>query len=195
MPEGVGYSNRSDLMDTSRSPGQAPASQQGQAAARQRQQQALPPMERPSVLGPTRRPSEPVQAGLPVGPGPTAHSLPGRRDQAMARLQGLVADSRDPQLAVLVGRLNASARSGEVPVNRGRRSTMGRRYDMGRNSPAPIRPELSPHEEPIPPRPSRPSDRGSLSSPRADAAMEALGSTTAPPTLRDVGRGRTETQV
>lgn len=161
MAEG-GFSNRTDLMDTSRSPGQAPASQQGQAQARQHQAAAMPasaPMQRPPVLGPTRRPNEPVQAGLPIGPGPASHSLPGRRDQAMGKLQALVAESRDPQLAVLVGRMAASARGGEVPVNRGRRGGVAGRSGAGPTQPG----GQSPHGLEVPP---------------------------GPPTLRDVGRGR-----
>ncbi len=97
--------NRTDLvMSPDKSPGAPSASTHGQAAAKERQRAALP-MARPPVLGPSRRPSEPVTAGLPIGPGPGKRPLPRRTDTTLARLRALAADSGDERLAILVGRL------------------------------------------------------------------------------------------
>jgi hypothetical protein len=101
--------NRTDLL--SKPPGELPDDAYGEQAARERQQAALPMgRPRPPVLAPTTRPNEPVTAGLPLGPGPGASPLPGRQDTTIARLRALVQASRDPQLAILLGRLESRER-------------------------------------------------------------------------------------
>lgn len=106
--------NRTDLLtpDPSRPPGDPTAGTYGQGVARQGASAGLPAAKRPDVLGPTTRPGEPVTAGLPIGPGPTAIPLPSRNDKVLAELQALVMASGDPQLAILVGRLQAAAAGG-----------------------------------------------------------------------------------
>ena len=92
--------NRTDLMDPSRQAGEPPADQYGQGG----RPTAVPQRRReiPNML--TERPSEPVQAGLPSGPGPGPSGLR-RSDKTLTELQALVSESGDPQLAVLVGRI------------------------------------------------------------------------------------------
>lgn len=101
--------NRTDLIgDPSRSPGQLPADAQGQATARSEQQAALPaprPAHVANITGPSTRPGEPVQAGLPIGPGPSGQGLPARGDSTMQTLRALLRRTKDPQLAILLGRM------------------------------------------------------------------------------------------
>ena len=104
MPEVPGKANRTDLLDSSRLPGETPAGSSGQVAKRE----ALAPQRQvpPPVRGQgTRRPNEPVTAGLPIGAGPGPTPLPSRGDQTIDRYRALLSASRDPVLAMLVGRL------------------------------------------------------------------------------------------
>lgn len=93
---------------------EATAAPQGTAAANERALAAVPlatptvPVPRGPVNRPTDRPLEPVQAGLPVGPGGSGIPLPDRNDKTMAQLDGLLRVSQDPALAVMVGRLKAA---------------------------------------------------------------------------------------
>jgi hypothetical protein len=98
--------NRTDLIgDPSRAPGAPARDTQGQGVVRQEAAVGLPTPGRPDVFGPSTRPNEPVTAGLPIGAGPSARPLPGRGDSVLAELEGLVLASGDPQLAILVARL------------------------------------------------------------------------------------------
>lgn len=102
-----GHYNRTDLMDSSRLPGEAGAETQGEASARA-EVVAGTPSPRPArlpVVRPSERPDEPVQAGLPMGPGPGSYPLPSRGVQTLDVYRALVRKTRDPVLAVLVSRL------------------------------------------------------------------------------------------
>jgi hypothetical protein len=76
---GKAYPNRTDMQMPKVVPGQ----QYGQAAMQAQAQQmmpmaapaAVPPGSLPPLAGPTRRPNEPVTAGLPSGPGPGPEAL------------------------------------------------------------------------------------------------------------------------
>lgn len=92
---GVAYQNRTDLNSAANKVG--PSQQYGDAAAKQRQLQALPiqtqvatpaqaPVARPNpggpppgslgdFLRPTERPNEPLTAGIPMGAGPGPEAL------------------------------------------------------------------------------------------------------------------------
>ncbi len=108
------YGNRTDLVgDPSRSPGQLPADAQGQKAAKAEQQAALPaprPAHVANITGPSTRPSEPVQAGLPIGPGPSGQGLPSRSAATLDTYKALLRRTRDPRLAVLIGRMEGRNR-------------------------------------------------------------------------------------
>lgn len=104
-----GYTNRTDLVgDPSRGAGNMPADTQGQKAAKAEQQSALP-MPRPAhmadITGPSTRPAEPVQAGLPMGPGPSGQGLPSRSAATLDTYRALLRRTRDPRLAILIGRM------------------------------------------------------------------------------------------
>ena len=101
--------NRTDLMDSSRLPGEAPAGTQGEASRRAGvvSETPSPRPARPPVVRPTERPNEPVQAGLPMGPGPGPTGLPeiGERERALARLRVAAGRSSSPALHRLLKRL------------------------------------------------------------------------------------------
>lgn len=112
---GRSYPNRSDLRQTVAPPDTPAPDEHGQKVRRERQMQALPPGPPPNRLaGPSTRPNEPVQAGLPIGPGPGASGVAAmsRSDRVLTRLQALVQVSGDPQLAAMVGRVQAARRRG-----------------------------------------------------------------------------------
>lgn len=94
--------NRTDLL--AKTPGETPSDTHGKATERAAAQAALP-MSRPPVLGPTRRPEEPVTAGLPTGPGRGYEPPPRRSEKGMAELRALLRVSRDPMLAIMIGRI------------------------------------------------------------------------------------------
>jgi len=103
--------NRTDLI--SRRPGELPADAHGQKAAREAQASALPsgPVSRPLQAGagpldrPSGRPGEPVTAGLPTGPGRGYEPPPRRSEKGLAELRALLRVSRDPMLAIMIGRI------------------------------------------------------------------------------------------
>lgn len=71
---GSQYSNRTDLQSAPRLAPSAPTGQPYGEAGAQRARQAEIPLGRPPtpvpLSAPTSRPNEPVQSGLPIGPGP-----------------------------------------------------------------------------------------------------------------------------
>ncbi len=106
-----GYTNRTDLVgDPSRGAGNMPADTQGQKAAKAEQQSALP-MPRPAhmadITGPSTRPAEPVQAGLPMGPGagPVGVGAMSPETAALQRLRVAASMSSSPSLHRLLRRL------------------------------------------------------------------------------------------
>lgn len=103
--------NRTDLVAQPALEANAP--EHGSKAANERAMQAMP-MPRPMAASTrqTNRPSEPVQAGLPIGPGASSTPLPDRSDAVIARLQGLLRVTRDPELSILVGNLQRARRMG-----------------------------------------------------------------------------------
>ncbi len=106
-----GKANRTDLLDSSRLPGEAPAGSQGQVARRAEVAQGMPRAPRTPVLGQkTSRPNEPVTAGLPIGAGPGVNALPARQDTLLDRYRSLLQASGDPVLAVLIGRIEEAGR-------------------------------------------------------------------------------------
>lgn len=103
---GAQYSNRSDLQAA---PRLAPTAQTGQAygqaGAQLAAQQAVPMGPPPIPLSaPTQRPSEPVQAGLSLGPGPGPEAIaqPLSPDPIIAELRGLYAAYPNRDLADLL---------------------------------------------------------------------------------------------
>src|SRR4051794_15174476 len=92
---GAQYSNRSDLQSAPRLAATAQTGQPCGVAAHQLASQPQMPMA-PSPTPPTplpapsTRPNEPVQSGLPSGPGPGPQSVPGSiPDPVEAQLRGL----------------------------------------------------------------------------------------------------------
>ena len=93
---------------------EATAAEHGTKAANERALAALPMAGPPPVPGgrggflrPTERLNEPVTAGLSTGPGPGPSPMAeiSRSDEVLARAKGLLQVSRDPRLAILIGRL------------------------------------------------------------------------------------------
>ena len=68
------------------------------------------PGERGPLTRPTERPNEPITAGLSTGPGPGPRPAPARADDVVARAKGLLMASRDPRLAILIGRMEQGQR-------------------------------------------------------------------------------------
>ena len=103
-----GHYNRTDLMDTSRLPGEAAAETQGEASRRAGvvSETPSPRPARPPVVRRSERPDEPVQAGLPIGPGPGRRAMPLSRSQMFFDdMQAILRRTKDPQLAILLGRM------------------------------------------------------------------------------------------
>ena len=103
-----GHYNRTDLMDTSRLPGEAAAETQGEASRRAGvvSETPSPRPARPPVVRRSERPNEPVQAGLPMGPGPGRRAMPQSRSQMFFDdMREILRRTKDPQLAVLLGRM------------------------------------------------------------------------------------------
>ena len=103
-----GHYNRTDLMDTSRLPGEAAAETQGEASRRAGvvSETPSPRPARPPVVRRSERPDEPVQAGLPIGPGPGRRAMPQSRSETFIDdLQAILRRTKDPQLAILLGRI------------------------------------------------------------------------------------------
>ena len=100
-------SNRTDLVaDTSRAPGALPADTYGEKTpAEAAPVPAARPARIPNITGPSMRPNEPVQAGLPIGPGPSGHGLPRRGAATLDTYRALLRKTRDPRLAVLIGKM------------------------------------------------------------------------------------------
>lgn len=104
-----GHYNRTDLMDSSRLPGEAAAGTQGEATELAETVRGTP-SPRPArlpVVRKSERPDEPVTAGLPIGPGPGPSGVAalGEREVALARLRVAAARSSSPALHRLVRRL------------------------------------------------------------------------------------------
>lgn len=102
-----GHYNRTDLMDSSRLPGEAAAGTQGEATELAETVRGTP-SPRPArlpVVRKSERPDEPVTAGLPIGPGPSGAGLPSRGVSTVDIYRALVRRTRDPQLAILLGRM------------------------------------------------------------------------------------------
>ena len=103
--------NRTDIVaDPTKTPGQLPADAHGEQAAREAAASAMPaaPRQTPGpLIRKSRRPNEPVTAGLPVGLGSGQTPMPSRGTSTMDTYRELVLRSRDPQLAILVGRMGS----------------------------------------------------------------------------------------
>lgn len=117
-PPGRVHPNRTDLT-TSASAGQTVAppntpapTEHGQKAARERQQAALPAgrQSRPNRLqGPSERPNEPVQAGLPIGPGPGPSGVVGSLG-TLDRLRAIYGRFPNDELARMIEYLSSRQR-------------------------------------------------------------------------------------
>lgn len=107
---GQSYGNRTDL---NAAPRLAPTAQQSQpygvAGDQLKSQQSLPMAPPPAIpiSAPTNRPNEPVQSGLPIGPGPgpSAAALPSI-DPVETTLRGLYAAYPNQDLADLLEELD-----------------------------------------------------------------------------------------
>jgi hypothetical protein len=109
---GKTYPNRTDLNEKPRSQPirVGPSQQYGQGAEQIAAQQAVPlpqapPIEVIPLNAPTRRPNEPVTAGLPMGPGPGPESLPpamGAGSGAAQALRGIYAAWPSPEILELI---------------------------------------------------------------------------------------------
>ncbi len=103
-----GKANRTDLLDSSRLPGEAPAGSQGQVARRAEVAQGMPRAPRTPVLGQkTSRPNEPVTAGLPIGagPGPSGMAAMSPDAASLLRLKAAAQRRQSPQLLRLIARI------------------------------------------------------------------------------------------
>ena len=114
---GKSYPNRTDL--NKQPVTAAPGQQYGQRAQQEAAQQAVPlPQVRPGALplsAPTRRPDEPVTAGLPFGPGPGPEILPTQpamidSDETATVLRELYRRFPNPDLFALISQLDAEGR-------------------------------------------------------------------------------------
>lgn len=107
---GASYQNRSDLR--AQKVTVPPSAEYGQGEALRRSQQAVPmagtpvpapppagagaapvryatPSDTPNLTDPTRRPDEPLEAGMPFGPGPGPSAAPAPMSDTEARLRAL----------------------------------------------------------------------------------------------------------
>ena len=105
-----GHYNRTDLMDTSRLPGEAAAETQGEASKRAGvvSQTPSPRPARLPVVRRSERPGEPVQAGLPIGPGPGPAgpaAMMSPEQQSLVRLRAAAARRQSPTLIRLLRRI------------------------------------------------------------------------------------------
>lgn len=125
---GQSYANRSDLRTQKVSV--PPSAEYGQGERLRRAQQAVPmaaappvpspatggaappprpwasPEDTPTLTAPTTRPDEPLEAGLPFGPGPGPEALgPPPMNDVEARLRALYMVSPNPQLRELIMQL------------------------------------------------------------------------------------------
>ena len=109
--------NRTDLVaDTSRLPGQPSAGTHGEVARKAEQAAALPgprPPHRANITGPSQRPNEPVQAGLPIGPGPGPSgpaAMLSPDERSLIRLKAAANRRQSPSLMRLINRLESARR-------------------------------------------------------------------------------------
>lgn len=119
---GTPYANRSDLRQAPRA---ATGQEYGKAGAQIAAQRAVPlpaappvqgttpipasgaagfatPSDTPSLTDPTQRPDEPVEAGMPFGPGPGPEAGPAPMSDVEARLRALYAAHPTPELRDLI---------------------------------------------------------------------------------------------
>jgi len=97
-----------------------PSVVQGDKVAQQRAQKAMPLPRAPGLPAPSGpspfspRPNEPVQAGLPLGPGSGASPLMGidPADVTLSKLQAVASASNNPELASLVAEMVARRAQG-----------------------------------------------------------------------------------
>ena len=102
-------SNRTDLVaDTSRAPGALPADTYGEKTpAEAAPVPAARPARIPNITGPSMRPNEPVQAGLPIGPGPGPSGVGAMtpEQQSLLRIRAAASKRQSPTLFRLLQRL------------------------------------------------------------------------------------------
>ena len=101
--------NRTDLMDSSRLPGEAAAETQGEASRRAGvvSETPSPRPARLPVVRRSERPNEPVQAGLPIGPGPgpAGAAMLSPEQQSLIRLRAAAVRRQSPTLFRLLRRI------------------------------------------------------------------------------------------
>lgn len=113
---GVGYSNRTDLTSNYANNGASAAA--GGIEAPREQTPIIPPQigadQVPNLFDPTNRPTEPVTAGLNMGPGPGTEALgpmpPSPADPVRQVVQALLLQFPNPDLTRILNRLDLEGR-------------------------------------------------------------------------------------
>ena len=114
---GTGYSNRTDLMNNYDQT-QPAAGGTAQPQSQQPVQMPAGPLvgadEVPNLHDPSNRPSEPVTAGLPIGPGAGVEAIgplpPTQSDPVRQVVEAMMLIAPNPDLSRILGRLDYEGR-------------------------------------------------------------------------------------